>query len=98
MHPLSGPKIALLNGPDYREGYANSVQIRPNLYDFLLMFGIASQNSPDAVNIQNFQGVYLSPQQAKALSNLLQENIRHYESAFVEIHVEQRPGASGPLQ
>jgi flagellar protein FlaG len=74
------------------------VQIRPNLYDFLLMFGIASQNSPDAVNIQNFQGVYLSPQQAKALSNLLQENIRHYESAFGEIHVEQRPGASGPLQ
>ncbi|MBZ2179712.1 MAG: DUF3467 domain-containing protein [Acidobacteria bacterium] len=87
-----------MNGPDYREGYANSVQIRPNLYDFLLMFGIASQNSPDAVNIQNFQGVYLSPQQAKALSNLLQENIRHYESAFGEIHVEQRPGASGPLQ
>ncbi|MFN9083835.1 MAG: DUF3467 domain-containing protein [Acidobacteriota bacterium] len=88
----------MVNGPDYREGYANSVQIRPNLYDFLLMFGIASQNSPDAVNIQNFQGVYLSPQQAKALSNLLQENIRHYESAFGEIHVEQRPGASGPLQ
>lgn len=98
MHSLSGPKIALVNGPDYREGYANSVQIRPNLYDFLLMFGIASQNSPDAVNIQNFQGVYLSPQQAKALSNLLQENVRQYESAFGEIHLEQRPGASGPLQ
>jgi hypothetical protein len=98
MHPVSGPKIALVNGSDYREGYANSVQIRPNLWDFLLMFGIATQTGPDAVNIQNFQGVYLSPQQAKALSNLLQDNIRQYESTFGEIHLEQRPGTSGPLQ
>ena len=62
------------------------------------MFGIATQTGPDVVNIQNFQGVYLSPQQAKALSNLLQDNIRQYESTFGEIHLEQRPGPSGPLQ
>jgi flagellar protein FlaG len=62
------------------------------------MFGIATQTGPDVVNIQNFQGVYLSPQQAKALSNLLQDNIRQYESTFGEIHLEQRPGTSGPLQ
>jgi hypothetical protein len=98
MHPVSGPKISLVNGPDYREGYANSVQIRPNLWDFLLMFGIATQTAPDAVNIQNFQGVYLSPQQAKALSNLLQDNIRQYESTFGEIHLDQRQGSNGPLQ
>lgn len=98
MHPVSGPKIALVNGEDYREGYANSVQIRPNLWDFLLMFGIATQTAPDAVNIQNFQGVYLSPQQAKALSNLLQDNIRQYESTFGEIHLEQKQGTNGPLQ
>lgn len=63
------------------------------------MFGIATQNAPDAVNIQNFQGVYLSPQQAKALLNLLHENVRQYESTFGEIHLEPNSGTgSGPLQ
>ena len=33
------PKIQLINTPDYRENYANSVQVRVNLWDFLLMFG-----------------------------------------------------------
>ena len=98
MHPVSGPKISLVNGPDYREGYANSVQIRPNLWDFLLMFGIATQIAPDAVHIQNFQGVYLSPQQAKALMNVLQDNVRQYEQTFGEIHLEPKPGTNGPLQ
>ena len=34
------PKIQLINTPDYRENYANSVQVRVNLWDFLLMFGL----------------------------------------------------------
>ena len=33
------PTIQLINTPDYRENYANSVQVRVNLWDFLLMFG-----------------------------------------------------------
>jgi hypothetical protein len=32
--------------------------------------------------------VYLSPPQAKALSNLLQQNLKQYEAAFGEIHLE----------
>ena len=55
------PKVQIANLADYRENYANSVQIRASLWDFLLMFGIANQQTPDAVNIQNFQGIYLSP-------------------------------------
>ena len=66
------PKIHLTNAPDYREGYANSVQIRVNLWDFFLLFGQVNQTAPDQVSIQNFQGVYVSPQQAKALLNVLQ--------------------------
>lgn len=75
--------------PDYRDNYANSVQMRVNLWDFFLLFGTVShQSGPDNVNIQNFQGVYLSPPQAKALSNLLQQNLKQYEAAFGEIHLE----------
>jgi hypothetical protein len=99
MNPNPAPKIQLVNGPDYREGYANSVQVRANLWDFFLMFGLVSQNAPDVVNIQNFQGVYMSPQQAKALMNVLQQNISQYESAFGEIHIEpQQPQGTGPVQ
>jgi hypothetical protein len=87
------PKIQLAQSSDYREGYANSVQIRVNLWDFFLMFGTINQTAPDSVYIQNFQGVYLSPQQAKALYNVLQQNINQYEATFGEIRLE--PQGSG---
>lgn len=90
----SQPRIVLENTPDYRETYANSVQIRVNLWDFFLMFGTLNQTSPENLQIRNFQGVYISPQQAKALLNLLQQNVSQYESAFGEIRLEPRAGAS----
>jgi hypothetical protein len=91
--PQPQPKINLMHTPEYREGYANSVQIRVNLWDFLLLFGLVNQTAPDLVNIQNFQGIYLSPQQAKALLNVLQQNVSQYEAAFGEIKLEPRAGA-----
>lgn len=92
------PKIQIINTAEYRENYANSVQVRVNLWDFFLMFGTLTQNSPDAVNIQNFQGVYLSPQQAKALLNILQQNVSQYEATFGEIRLEPKvPGQTGGI-
>jgi len=92
------PRISLERSADYRENYANSVQVRVNLWDFMLSFGIVSQATPDSVQIQSFQGVYVSPQQAKALYNVLQQNITQYEAAFGEIRLEARPGAAGFVQ
>ena len=92
------PKIELMQRPDYRETYANSVQVRANLWDFFLMFGLVQQTSPDAVQIHNFQGIYLSPQQAKALNNVLAQNIKEYETAFGEIRLEPQPPGAGTLQ
>ncbi len=89
----SQPRIVLDKSPEYREGYANSVQIRVNLWDFFLMFGQIDQSMPENVHIRNFQGVYVSPQQAKALLNILQHNVSQYESAFGEIRLEPRNGA-----
>lgn len=97
MNQQPQPRIEMSNGPAYREGYANSVQIRVNLWDFFLLFGLVNQTSPENVSITNFQGVYLSPQQAKALLNVLQQNVSQYETAFGEIQLEpQRAG--GPVQ
>lgn len=98
MTQPAAPKIQLLNTPEYRENYANSVQVRVNLWDFLLLFGRISQTAPDAVTIHNFQGIYVSPQQAKALLNVLQQNVNQYESAFGEIRLEPQAGAGGFVQ
>ena len=86
------PKIQLIQTPEYRENYANSVQVRVNLWDFLLLFGRVSQTSPESVTIHNFQGIYVSPQQAKALLNILQQNVSQYEGTFGDIKLEPQAG------
>lgn len=93
--PMTQPqpvKVNLIRRPDFREHYANSVQMRVNLWDFYLEFGTVSQTSPDLVNIETFQGIYLSPQQAKALLNVLQQNMAQYESTFGEIKLDPKAG------
>jgi len=81
-------KITLNKTADYRESYANSVQIRLSIWDFFMVFGTMEQQTPDQVQIENFQGVFLSPQQAKALHNLLSHNISQYESNFGPISLD----------
>ncbi|MBZ5719462.1 MAG: DUF3467 domain-containing protein [Acidobacteriia bacterium] len=91
------PNIKLVNTSNYRENYANSVQIRVNVWDFFLVFGTLLQQSETQMEVQNFQGIYLSPQQAKALLSVLQHNVANYESAFGEIKLDPRMTAPGPV-
>lgn len=91
------PNIKLTNDADYRESYANSVQMRVNVWDFFMVFGTLQQQTESQVEIRNFQGVYLSPQQAKALLGLLQQNVSGYESAFGEIKLDPRLNPPGPV-
>ena len=88
------PSIQLTNTPDYRESYANSVQVRVNVWDFFLVFGTLQQQDETQVEVRNFQGIYLSPQQAKALYTILQQNLVNYENTFGEIKLDprMRPG------
>jgi hypothetical protein len=92
------PRLNLTTTPDYRDGYANSVQVRMSVWDFLLVFGTLAQESPDEINVRNFQGIYLSPQQAKALLNVLGHNIAQYEQTFGPIALDQQlPQPNGPV-
>ncbi|SRR5689334_3891719 len=93
-HPVQ-PNIKLVNTADYRENYANSVQVRVNVWDFFLVFGTLQQPSEREVEVRNFQGVYLSPQQAKALVNILQQNVAQYEKTFGEIKLDPHLAAPG---
>jgi Protein of unknown function (DUF3467) len=91
------PQLKLSSSADYRDGYANSVQVRMSVWDFFLVFGTMTQDSPDELNVKNFQGVYLSPQQAKALWNVLGHNLAQYEQTFGSITLEQLPQTGGPV-
>ncbi len=82
------PRVQLSQAPEYRDTYANSVQIRVSVWDFHLVFGQANSESPDQLSIQNHQGIFLSPQQAKALWNVLGQNLQQYEQAFGELNLE----------
>lgn len=83
-----GPRIKLNRTEYYRDTYANSVQVRLSVWDFLLVFGTLAEQTPDEVAIDNFQGIYLSPQQAKALHNILGLNLAQYEQTFGPIALE----------
>jgi hypothetical protein len=96
--PPAEPKLNLSTTPDYRDGYANSVQVRMSVWDFFLVFGTMTQDSPDELSVKNFQGVYLSPQQAKALFNVLGNNLAQYEQTFGSITLDQQlPQPDGPV-
>ena len=82
------PQLNLAQTADYRETYANSVQVRVSVWDFQLVFGLASSDSPDQATIRNHQAIFLSPQQAKALWNVLGQNIAQYEQAFGTLKLE----------
>ncbi|HMG85063.1 MAG TPA: DUF3467 domain-containing protein [Terracidiphilus sp.] len=82
------PQMNVVQTPDYRESYANSVQVRVSVWDFSLVFGLASSESPDQVTIRNHQAIFLSPQQAKALWNVLGQNLSQYEQAFGALNLE----------
>jgi hypothetical protein len=84
--PQTHVKLTLTS--EYREGYSNSVQVRVSVWDFFLAFGTLRNQTPEEVEVANFQGIYLSPQQAKALMMILQQNIVQYEGAFGEIKLD----------
>ncbi len=95
--PAGEPALKLVQSQTYREGYANSVQVRMSVWDFFLGFGTMSQSVPEEIVLESFQGIYLSPQQAKALCNLLENNLKQYEQTFGAISIEPVPPVDGSV-
>lgn len=89
------PEIKVTNAENYRDSYSNSVQVRVNVWDFFLVFGTLVPIE-ERVEVRNFQGIYLSPQQAKALATILAQNVANYEQTFGEIKLDPKL-APGPI-
>ena len=76
-----------VRGPDGSD--VQRIQFRHDrVWDFFIAFGIVRQEAPERVDVENTLGVYLSPQQAKALWNVLGQNITQYEQAFGPLVLE----------
>ena len=88
--PIQQPDIRITQTEDYKERYANSVQVRVSVWDFCIYFGLLKQQTETAVQVENHAAVYLSPQQAKALYKILEQNVVNYEQAFGEIKLDAR--------
>ncbi|HEY0308716.1 MAG TPA: DUF3467 domain-containing protein [Acidobacteriaceae bacterium] len=98
QHAIDATRIEISQTAEYRDGYSNSVQVRMSVWDFHLVFGTMAQESAEQMNFRAFQGIYLSPQQAKALVQVLGQNLAQYEQDFGPIALEPRvitPG--GPI-
>jgi len=93
--PAEPHTVKIANTNDYRNSYANSVQVRMSVWDFFLVFGTMHRDSQEEVQIENFQGIYLSPQQAKALRNVLDHNLAQYEQTFGQLALEPQFGPPG---
>ncbi len=92
------PTLRVTQSDDYNDVYANSVQIRMSVWDFQLVFGTMQSSTPDEVTFLTKQGIFLSPQQAKALFNVLGQNLAQYEGTFGELKLEpQQLGSNGPI-
>ncbi len=93
--PADPQTVKITNTNDYRNSYANSVQVRMSVWDFYLVFGTMHRDTQEEVQVENFQGIYLSPQQAKALRNVLDHNLAQYEQTFGQLALEPQFGPSG---
>jgi hypothetical protein len=94
-NPANQPNIKLVKTADYRDNYSNSVQVRASVWDFFLVFGTLQQATESEVEVSNFQGIYFSPQQAKALLTILEQNVSNYEKTFGEIKLDPAMASSG---
>jgi len=101
MNQPAPPRVNIVETPEYRAGYANSVQVRASVWDFFLQFGTVAKQTNEEVEIHALQGIYLSPQQTKALHAVLSENLAQYEAAFGPIKIEagqQAQASANPVQ
>jgi hypothetical protein len=78
-------KVEIIAASGYRQIYANNVALRATNWDFLLDFGKIISSSADKLVVESEVGVYLSPQQAKALLMSLGATIKEYEKVAGEI-------------
>ena len=76
--------------------YVNSAQVRVGAYDFQLVLGQSAGVVDKTMVVNNLVTVVMSPQHAKALSDLLSEHVRLFEELMGTIQVGPKDEATPP--
>jgi hypothetical protein len=88
-------KVETYRTPEYTEKYANQVYVRGGFLDVAIRFGISIRPEPAEDNgqmvVEYFQGILMSPQEAKILAGMLSEEVRRYEECFGPLPAPRAP-------
>jgi hypothetical protein len=81
-------KVSQERTPDYRENYANSVQVEVSIWDFRLSFATSGPQAASGLFLRTFQAIHMSPQQGKAFHALFGQYLARYEQTFGPINLQ----------
>ncbi len=80
----------IINYEKVQDYYSNCVMVNSTNWDFCLLFGRSHLEGQDKVVEIYERSIYLSPQQAKALLNILGPQVAQFEKNFGEIEISVR--------
>ena len=72
------------------ELYANNLRLAVSVHDFTFNFGLTGVDRDGAEIAKDIVTIKVSPQFAKVIAEILQNNISKYESKIGEIHLPER--------
>jgi hypothetical protein len=78
--------------------YANSLELEVSPWDFKLYFGQIEEATAERLGILESVAVYVSPQHAKAITDILVAHIKTYEATFGPIPMPPRGGSENGRQ
>lgn len=79
---LRGRRVIQTNGEGAPTVYANNLLLQSSVWDVTLSFGLLTGATEDTITAQSVVNVILSPQHAKAVSEVLNRQIAHYEASY----------------
>ena len=92
------PNIRLTILPDYRDGYANSIQVRVSVWDFLLIFGRLQPPAGDRVGgSPKFSGDLFESSAGEGAPFYIATERRAVRNAFGEIKLDAVPQPHGQV-
>lgn len=87
MPDQNQPEIIRRKGESFVSTYANNLVVEASPWDFRFLFGEIEKGEPDATGrrlaklyVEDKVKIVMSPQHAKAMLKVLQENVSSYES------------------
>lgn len=77
-----GQRVERIVPEDVPRYYTNSVEVLTSMYDVQLRIGVIEEAGEEGLVIRTTARVFMSPQHAKSLADVLTRNVREYEERF----------------